>query len=396
MFKIGGIEHAHGEVRSRRSVLAITCSSKCMSIDQESNLSTDSITICPTCAMETANARESPKRHLDRLEEISVSKRRRYHHNHNIHTKAQSVPSHEPALVEPWAVDKLLVDAIKTVCEEEGIKQDVQDPAIESVALESYRNAVEEFILKLCTMVRRSMHAARRTTPIATDFEAAMKALDIPLERGQLLSYRTRPVTNPPLLPTPPPEDPFHDNVELPPSFLGPELNGTTALKRFALNTASLPPLPSAHTYKDTEVFPHRETDSRRLRELATEEGKLGEQALRKLAGAVKVDAAHPVDAETKKQAAVPVQLGRTRKKPEVTEEAVFEEAMRDLLKAESEGFELGPMVTSEKQFRMPDDAQVKRKAVVTDGTPTAAAKTAAEPSNPGVSAMEGVETDEL
>ena len=193
-----------------------------------------------------------------------------------------------------------------------------------------------------------------------------MRTLALPLERDQVLSYRTKPIVNPPLLPTPPPEDPFHDNVELPPSFLGPELNRTSALKRFALNTSSLPPLPSAHTYRDTGVFPHRETDSRRLRELATEEGKLGEQALRKLAGAVKVDAAHPVDVETRKQAAVPVLLGRTRKKPEVTEEAVFEEAMRDLLKAESEGFELGPIVTSEKQFRMPDDAQVKRRAVVT------------------------------
>ena len=86
--------------------------------------------------METRKVPGSPKRHLDGVEEVSVPKRRRYHHHHNIHTKAQSVPSYEPALVEPWAVDKLLVDAIKTICEEEGIKQDVEDLAIESVALE--------------------------------------------------------------------------------------------------------------------------------------------------------------------------------------------------------------------------------------------------------------------
>ena len=219
-------------------------------------------------------------------------------------------------------------------------------------------------IMKLCSKVRRSMLIARRTVPIPTDFESAIHALEIPRLDDQLVPYRTEPEINPPLLPTPPPDDSFHDNPELPSSFLGAELSAQNALKRFSLSTGSLPPLPSAHTYKDTAVFPKRETDTRRIRELATEEGKLGEQALRRLAGAVKLDAAHPPEHESRKpkEIARPTRPGRRKRKPDISEEAVFEDTVRDLLKAEQEGFELGPIVTSEKTYRMPDDAQVKRR----------------------------------
>ena len=145
------------------------------------------------------------------------------------------------------------------------------------------------------------MQTARRTVPIAPDFESAINTLNLPRPDDQLIAYRTKPHTNPTLYPTPPPEDSFHDNVELPTNFLGADLDGKTALKRFTFTTSALPPLPSAHTYKGTAVFAQRETDSRKIRELATEEGKLGEQALRKLAGAVKIDAAHPGEVESKK-----------------------------------------------------------------------------------------------
>ena len=166
------------------------------------------------------------------------------------------------------------------------------------------------------------------------------------------------------MLPTPPPDDAFHGNVNPPDSFLGPKLNSQGDLRRFSRTTSSLPPLPSAHTYKDTAVFPQRETDTRRIRELATEEGKLGEQALRRLAGAVKLDAAHPLDTEHKKEKEIPAQprAGRSRKKTDPTEASVFEDTVQEMLNAEPEGFELGPLVTSEKGYRMPDDAQMKRR----------------------------------
>lgn len=46
------------------------------------------------------------------------------------------------------------------------------------------------------------------------------------------------------------------------------------------------PALPSRHTYKSEPVFAQREEDTRKIRERATEEGRLGEKALRKLVGA--------------------------------------------------------------------------------------------------------------
>lgn len=220
-------------------------------------------------------------------------------------------------------------------------------------------------ILKFLSKVRRSMLVARRTAPTATDFETAIQVLDIPRPDDQLKPYTTQPPINPQLLPTPPPEDTFHNVVKLPPDFLGPELDGHGQLKRFGFNTSSLPALPSAHTFRDTALFPTLEKDTRKIRELATQEGKLGEQALRKLAGAVKLDAAHPLESEVVQKKIVPTPRKRWKKGVSLSEEAVFEETLRDLLAKEPGGFELGPIVTCEKVYRMPDDAQVKRRAPV-------------------------------
>lgn len=89
---------------------------------------------------------QSPKRQLSHLEEISSPKRQRrsYHRNHTLHHKAQTTPPKEPALLDSDAVDKFLVEAIKDVLEEQGLKYNVYDPLIESLALEAFRNAVDE------------------------------------------------------------------------------------------------------------------------------------------------------------------------------------------------------------------------------------------------------------
>jgi hypothetical protein len=52
------------------------------------------------------------------------------------------------------------------------------------------------------------------------------------------------------------------------------------------------PKLPPKHAWKHTDVYPAREKDARRMREKATEEGIMAEQALRKLAAAAKAGAA--------------------------------------------------------------------------------------------------------
>lgn len=48
-----------------------------------------------------------------------------------------------------------------------------------------------------------------------------------------------------------------------------------------------LPPFPSEHTFKATADLPTVKSDPRKVRELATEEARLGEAALRKLVGAI-------------------------------------------------------------------------------------------------------------
>lgn len=224
------------------------------------------------------------------------------------------------------------------------------------------------------------MLAARRTVPIAADFETAIDVLDIPRPDDQLKPYESQPPVNRPLLPTPPPEDVFHNTVELPATFLGPELDGHGELKKFSFNTRGLPELPSAHTFKATPVYPYRENDTRRIRELATKEGKLGEQALRKLAGAVKLDATHALESEATKRRPKAPQRKRWKDTVDISEEAVFEETLRDLLAKEPGGFELGPIVTCEKSYRMPDDVQVKRRAPVGDASTERATHPSSKP----------------
>jgi hypothetical protein len=48
----------------------------------------------------------------------------------------------------------------------------------------------------------------------------------------------------------------------------------------------NFPDFPSKHTYSATAVFTERESDTRKIRERATEDGRYGEEALRKLARA--------------------------------------------------------------------------------------------------------------
>ena len=76
-------------------------------------------------------------------------------------------------------------------------------------------------------------------------------------------------------------------------------LNGPSNKTTTAYIPPHFPILPSKHTYKFEEVFTVRETDPRRVRERATEEGRLGEEALRKL---VSLREEHSSLAETRKQ----------------------------------------------------------------------------------------------
>lgn len=137
-------------------------------------------------------------------------------------------------------------------------------------------------MLHISTFIRQSMLSSRRTQPVPQDFEHALKHSR--LSPDDLRPYITTPRTVAPiptLLPSPPPEDevtrklPFLNALRVEEG----QTNRSYVPKHF-------PDFPSKHTYSTTAVFTERDNDPRKIREQAAEDGRHGEEALRKLAGA--------------------------------------------------------------------------------------------------------------
>ncbi|MCJ1397226.1 hypothetical protein MMC11_000418 [Xylographa trunciseda] len=149
------------------------------------------------------------------------------------------------------------------------------------VAVESFRAEVEEYMVHFLASVRQSMLSCRRTQAIPQDFLHALNA-------HQLTLRSLIPHLSPPVPPWEPKisldsepnqeaEDHKHDQL------IAKLLNGPAEKASTPYIPPHFPILPSKHTYKFEEVFTVRETDPKRVRERATEEGRLGEEALRKL-----------------------------------------------------------------------------------------------------------------
>lgn len=138
-------------------------------------------------------------------------------------------------------------------------------------------------LLKFASYVRQSMLSCRRLQPIPQDFEHALRRSFLCAD--DLLPYLTpAPIVEsiPTLLPTPPLEDDLFKDLPC----LGSELDGENDRARSAHIPKHFPQFPSRHTYRYTPVFTEREHDPRKIRERATEDGRHGEEALRKLARA--------------------------------------------------------------------------------------------------------------
>lgn len=126
------------------------------------------------------------------------------------------------------------------------------------------------------------MLASRRIQPIPHDFEHAFTRGRVSLDDLLPSVKSNRPVAPVPLLlPSPPPEDevtrklPFLNALKVEEG----STNRSYVPKHF-------PDFPSKHTYSATAVFTERDSDPRQIRERAAEDGRHGEEALRKLASA--------------------------------------------------------------------------------------------------------------
>lgn len=127
--------------------------------------------------------------------------------------------------------------------------------------------------------IRDSMLSNRRLQPIPQDFVAALAEVGfLPHQLMEHVKLKLPPsVTQPPIAP------PEHDDPSIPhqEDLLGAQLAGPRSRMKWV--PAHLPDLPSKHTYQHTPIYTERENDARKIRERATEEGVLAEQAMRKL-----------------------------------------------------------------------------------------------------------------
>lgn len=148
-------------------------------------------------------------------------------------------------------------------------------------ALEALRADTEQYILRLMGGVQSSMTANRRTKPSPQDFMMGLASQNVTSSSllPHIKLHAPPSVTQPPLsLPSPP--EPPPPTLE---SILGQGLSGRTEKSKRPYIPRHFPDLPSRHTWCHTQANTGRVTDPRQIRERATEEGVLAEQALRKL-----------------------------------------------------------------------------------------------------------------
>lgn len=147
--------------------------------------------------------------------------------------------------------------------------------AAEITAIESFRANVEEYMTHFLAEVRQSMLSSRRIQAIPQDFLQS-------LHTHQLSLRSLIPHLDPPVSPSRSQFglDEKEQQHEL--SFSGPPLIGISDAQSRPYIPQHFPAFPSTHTYKATPEIPVRERDQRKIRELAMEEGRVGEEALRR------------------------------------------------------------------------------------------------------------------
>ncbi|KAI9849846.1 MAG: hypothetical protein M1837_000060 [Sclerophora amabilis] len=201
------------------------------------------------------------------------ARRRRKRSSHHFLHHKQSIPTE--AALDYGSVQSFLIRSIHEALKMVGF--DGADPT----AVESFRAGVEEYLSHLAGSVSRSMLSSRRIQPIPQDFMNAISKESLTLSSlSPYLKIEIPPsIALPPLSSLPPGES---SEPPLAP-LLGRKLQSASEKEARPFVPAHLPPFPGKHTYKATPEYTERENDPRRIRERATEEGRLGEDALRRI-----------------------------------------------------------------------------------------------------------------
>ncbi|KAJ5692755.1 hypothetical protein N7462_002178 [Penicillium macrosclerotiorum] len=223
-------------------------------------------------------ASSAPVKRSASIFEAAENKRPRhlYHHHHHLAEPINLPTGCEPAVQDDANIEHMMNRSMGQLIRDAGF--DLADPA----ALSSFRAAAEEYLLHISKYVRQSMLSSRRLQPIPQDFEYALGHHRITPD--DLRPYLKSPQTVasiPTLLPSPPPEDAIARKLP----FLN-ALKGEESVTNRSYVPKHFPDFPSKHTYSATAVFTERDSDPRKIRERAAEDGRHGEEALRKLASA--------------------------------------------------------------------------------------------------------------
>ncbi|KJX98860.1 bromodomain associated domain protein [Zymoseptoria brevis] len=241
-------------------------------------------------ASEPVNAHAGMKRSRSPSKNAHANKKRRVVHSlHHAQVRPVGI---ELAPQDPLFAQGQLLKSIGTALVLAGFD------GVKATALEMFRAQVEEFMLSFLEQTSASMQNGRRTKPTALDFARALAStrpthtaslLEPQLELSIPADISCPVIPDPDPAPISPP-DFFHLLRPLitdrPPSYI----------------PSHFPTLPPQHAWKQTAVFPEREKDARKMREKATEEGMLAENALRRLAAAAKTGA---MNAERKRHDAL-------------------------------------------------------------------------------------------
>ncbi|KAL8953400.1 MAG: hypothetical protein Q9183_007331, partial [Haloplaca sp. 2 TL-2023] len=132
--------------------------------------------------------------------------------------------------------------------------------------------------------VSRSMLSCRRSQATVPDFLPALHVHQLTLRA--LLPHLEPPILTPDARVHLPVERENEETDQYDHDFLGSILSDALVERSKPYVPRHFPVLPSKHTYKATAEFPVKEEDPRKVRERATAEGRLGEEALRRLVGA--------------------------------------------------------------------------------------------------------------